>query len=87
MEVLKEFFLDQDDEGISDDAEIQIRSRPPSRWIPPKGRDAALETYIKIVRMDVEHQLEVNKHKRCTDNLPSVERNALRNLRQCTDIL
>ena len=84
---LNEFFLDEDDEEISDDAEIQAGFRPPSRWMPPKGRDAALETYIKKVRTDVERQLEVNKQKRCTDNLPSVERNALRNLRQCTDIL
>ena len=49
--------------------------------------EAALETYIKKVRTDVEHQLEVNKNKRCTDNLPSVERNALRNLQQRTDIV
>ena len=83
---LKEFFLDED-EGISDSAETQTQFRPPSQWIPPKGREAALETYVSKVRTDVEHQLEVNKNKRCTDNLPSVERNALQNLRQRTDIV
>ena len=30
---------------------------------------------------------KVNENKRCTDNLPSVERNALANLRQRTDIV
>ena len=52
---LKEFFLDEED---SDNAETQTQFGPPSTWIPPKGRDAALETYIRKIRIDVEHQLE-----------------------------
>ena len=35
----------------------------------------------------MECQLEVNKYKRCTKNLSSMERNALRNLWQYTDIV
>ena len=49
-------------------------------------RDAVLETYIKKVRMDVEHLLEVN-NKRCKNNLLSVKGNALWNLQQQTDIV
>ena len=84
---LKEFFLDEDDEEISDNAEVQTQFRPPSRWMSPEGRDASLETYIKKVRTDMERQQKVKKYKRCTDNLPFLERNALRNLGQCTDIV
>ena len=83
---MKEFFLDED-EDFSDSAESQTQFHPPSQWMPPKGREAALETYIKKVRTDVERQLEVNKNKRCTDNLLSVQRNALRNLPQRKDIV
>ena len=35
----------------------------------------------------MELQLEVNEYKRCTGNLPFVERNALQNLRQRTEIV
>ena len=83
---LKEFFLDED-EDTSDSAETQAQFCPPSQWMPPKGREAYLETYVKKVRMDVEHQLKVNRNKRCTDNLPSVQRNALQTLQQRTDIV
>ena len=51
---LKEFFLEEDEEE-NYDAEISFR--PPSTWMPPKGRDAALETYIRKIRTDVERQL------------------------------
>ena len=83
---LKEFFLDED-EDTSDSAETQTPFRPPSQWMPLKGKEAAIETYIKKVRMDVERQLKVNKNKQCADNLPSIERNAHQNLRQRTDIV
>ena len=54
---LKELFLDEDDEEEeSNNAATQIQFRPPSMWMPPKGRDAALETYIKKFRTDVERQ-------------------------------
>ena len=55
--------------------------------MPPKRRDAALETYIKETRMDVERQLENLQTKRCKDNLPPEERSALKLLRQRTDII
>ena len=57
--------------------------------MPPKGRDAALETYIRKTRTDVERQLnnlQANRHK-YKNNLPSEERIALRSLRQRTDII
>ena len=53
--------------------------------MPPKGKDAALETYIEKVRIDMECQLEANKNKTCTDNLPSIKRNALWKLQQHTE--
>ena len=82
---LKEFFLDNEEHSDDDDA--QPRFRPLSTWMPPKGGDAALETYIRKFRADVKQQLEVNQLKRCTDNLTSAERIALRGLRQRTDVV
>ena len=55
--------------------------------MPPKGGDAALETYIRKFRADVQQQLEANQLKRCTDNLTSNERIALRKLRQRRDVV
>ena len=55
--------------------------------MPPKGGDAALETYIQKFRADVKQQLEVNQPKRCTDNLTSAERIALGRLRQRMDVV
>ena len=52
-----------------------------------KGGDAALETYIKKFRMDVQRQLEANQFKRCTDNLTSNERIALCKLWQRWDVV
>ena len=50
-------------------------------------RDAALETYIKKTRTDVERQLDNLHAKRCKDNLPSEESLALKSLQQRTDIV
>ena len=55
--------------------------------MPPKGGDAALETYIRKFRADVQQQLEANQLKRCTDNLTSNEKIALRKLRQRRDVV
>ena len=41
---LKGFFLDTEEKGENNDAMTSFRA--PSTWMPPKGRDAALETYI-----------------------------------------
>ena len=49
---LKEYFLEEENEEEQNDAQILLR--PPSTWMPPKGRDPALETYIKRTRKDVE---------------------------------
>ena len=49
-----------------------------STWLPPKGRDAALETCTKRVRMDVELQLVKRLAFRSKNNLMSEERTALR---------
>ena len=81
---LKEFFLEEEEEEEND---AHALFRPPSTWMPPKRRDAALETYINQTRIDVERQLERLQDKRCKDNLPSDERLALKHLRQRTDII
>ena len=39
---LKEFFMDEEQKGGND---MGIPFRPQSTWMPPKGRDAAVETY------------------------------------------
>ena len=46
---LKEFFADSD---VEDSNEERL-FRPTSTWMPPKGKDGALETYVKTVRRDV----------------------------------
>ena len=63
---------------------LLLRNR---NWMPPNRRDAALETYIKKTRMDVERQLDNLEAKRCKDNLPPEERSALKSLRQRTDLV
>ena len=55
--------------------------------MPPKRRDAVLETYIKKTRTDVESHLNDLQTKMCRDNLPPEERSTLKNIRQCTDII
>ena len=81
---LKEFFLEEEEE---EDSDANSLFRPPSTWMPPKRRDAALETYIKKTRTDVERQLDNLQAKRCKDNLPPEERSALKSLRQRTDLV
>ena len=76
---LREFFIDQDGE---EEGDAETPFRLPSNWMPPKDRDAALETYIRKVRTDVECELNILQAKRSRDNLPSEERSALKNLRQ-----
>ena len=59
---LKEYFLEEENEEDQNDAQISLR--PPSTWMPPKGRDHALETYIKRTRKDVERQLKICRLKK-----------------------
>ena len=77
---LKEYFLEEDNEEEQSDAQISLC--PPSTWMPPKGRDPALEIYIKRFRKDVERQVNNLQAEKNKDNLPSEERMALRHLRQ-----
>ena len=46
---MKDFFVDEDKE-ISDNAETQAHFCLPSKWMPLKGRDTALETYKDTIR-------------------------------------
>ena len=64
-------------------ARMLLVSPPPSAWMPPKSRDAA----IKQTMIDVERQLEMLEGKRCKDNLPSDEISPLRHLRQQNNVL
>ena len=49
-------------------------------WMPLKVRDAALETYIRKVRNDVNNQIKLVQNKTTRDHLSSAERKALKNL-------
>ena len=82
---LKEFFLKEEEE--EEDSDARTLFHLPSTWMPPKRTDAALETYMKETRMDVERHLENLQTKRFKDNLPPEERSTLEHLRQCTDII
>ena len=64
---LKEFFLEEEE---VEDSDVNSLFRPPSTWMPPKRRDAALETYIKKTRTDLERQLDNRQAIRCKNNLP-----------------
>ena len=59
---------------------------PLSTWMPLKGGDAVVETYLWKFTVDIKQQLEASQLKRCTKNLTSAERIALRRLRQCTNV-
>ena len=76
----KEYFLEEENEEELNNAQISLC--PPSTWMPPKGRDSALETYIKRTRKVVEPQLNNLQAKRTKDNILSEERMALRHVRQ-----
>ena len=72
---LKEFFQKEEEEET--DADTCTLLNPPSSWMPPKRRDAALETHINKTRTDVESHLNDLQVKRCKDNLPPEEKSAL----------
>ena len=55
--------------------------------MPPKGRNTALELYIKKVRTDVTKRLKKLQAHKLRDNLTSEERLALPDLRQRDDII
>ena len=82
---MREFFTSEEEEEEQNDARFPFHC--PSTWMPPKGRDAALETYIRSIRTDVEYQLDTRQAFRSRDNLPSEERLALKNLRHRDDII
>ena len=73
---LREFLLHQESEDITD----QNTFHPPSKWMPPKGRDVVLETYIKGVRREMLRQLQRLRMKRTRSNLSSFERRELKTL-------
>ena len=60
--------------------------RPPSTWMPAKGRDEGLETYIRTVRRTIRDDLAKGKNT-TKDNLTKEERKALKDLRNRDDII
>ena len=79
---LKEYFATV--EAMEDD---RRPFRPPSNWMPPKGRNDALEVFISQVRRTVEQSLEARATWRAKDNISMDERRALKSLRERTDIV
>ena len=77
---LRESFLDPEEE------ERNI-FRPPSKWMPPKGRDAVLETYMKGIRWETLQPLQRPRTKRVRNNLSPPELQALKALRRRQDII
>ncbi len=55
-----------------------------STWTPHKNRDVALETYIKAVKED---SMKLSKKIHSKDNLTPDEREALKKLRNRTDLI
>ena len=68
---LREFFADknvaendnQNENENQSEAESKAQEvfRPPSKWIPPKGRDATLESYVRGVTGPVEEKTLIGK--------------------------
>ena len=73
---LREYFIDEEEE----DDDVNTLFCSPRKWMPPKGRDAALETYVRKVRTVVECQIDSQQAKIPENNLPSEERLARKNL-------
>ena len=77
------FFFDGQREGT-----VPVQPfKPPGTWMPPKGREQALETYIKAVRSETLHHIRNTNPPRTYDNLPAEERRALKTLRRRDDIV
>ena len=55
--------------------------------MPPNGRDAALESYLRGVRIDVQNQINKLRRVRYRDNLLPMERSALIRLRCRQDLV
>ena len=72
---LKESFQEKEEEEETD---MDTLLHPPSSWMPPKRRDAALEMYIKKTRTDVESHLNDLQARKCKDNLQPKESSALK---------
>ena len=77
---LKEFFHNEDD--ITTDTDTHP-FRCKGSWTPPHGREAALEAFINAVEQD----LMFSKPARIRDNLTKLERKAIKQQRNRTDIV
>ena len=69
--------MDEEEKGGN---EVDISFQPLSKWIPPKCRDATLETYIKRISTDVECQINNLQAKQSKDKISSREERALKSL-------
>ena len=81
---LKEYFWDSEDDNEEDVAYKLLRRA--SVWTPLVNRDAALESYIKLINDNIQEQIQTPR-KCCRDNLTKEERQALVSLRTRTDIV
>ena len=70
--------------GEEDVADRPLRRT--STWTPPLNRHAALESYIKVIKDNIQEQTQGPKKSR-RDNLTKEERKALVSLRSRTDIV
>ena len=84
---LREFFLDPEEEEYEEEEEERNIFRPPSKWMPPKGRDAVLETYMKGIRRETLRPLQRPRTKRVRNNFSPPELQALKTLRRRQDII
>lgn len=83
---LREYFSNSDEQTHNHDHQ-QYLFKPPSMWMPPKGKDLVLETYIKAIRTDILKLVTEKYEMKCNDNLTPNERKALKNLRHRDDIV
>ena len=49
--------MDDRRKSINQNEAEQEVFHPSSKWMPPKGRDATLESYVRGVRIDVQNQI------------------------------
>ena len=56
---IKEFFLEDIADAEEEQNDTPTLFCPPSTWMPPKGKDPGLERYVRRIRKDVEHKLNI----------------------------
>ena len=77
-----------DVDGSADDNEIPLpRFKKKSSWIPKPSKNTTLESFIDLVKNDVQTAASTNIHVPTHNNLTPAEKGALQELKEREDIV